>query len=358
MLAFFFTLLFPWQQLLVAAPEKPLVLQPAPFPVAQPLFSIATVHDERVGRPAVAWLLTPTATTGQPVELRGGTEAALWQFAARSLPATTARYRVTVRVLECRVQEVPAANRQAAGQLTVRLAFDWQNPEGRTVTLTEYRGGARYQRPLANRAVVETALQQNLLGGFRYLQQWLTKAVREDARLATAVRPTFRYETRQTEADTVFHDVNRPLTWDDFTGPTRTKGKYAAAVYSSFAYQGWPRLRNGIIDLDIQLKVFMVRSSSWVAPNQRTAYNLNHEQRHFDITRLIVERFRRKATADSLTVADFNSILQLQYLKSFTEMNHLQDQYDAETHGGTDPVAQERWNRRIDAELRKYEVLQ
>ncbi|WP_426493440.1 hypothetical protein [Hymenobacter sp. 102] len=357
MLAFFFTLLFSWHQLLTPMPEKPLVLQPAPFPVAQPLFSVAAVHDARPGRPAVAWLLTPTAATGQPVELQGGTEAALRQFAAWSLPATTARYRVTVRVLECRIQEVPAANRQAAGQLTVRLAFDWQNAEGRTVTLTEYRGGARYQRPLANRAVVETALQQNLLGAFRYLQQWLEKGMRQDARLATAVRSTFRYETRQTEADTVFHAVNRPLTWDDFTGPARTKGKYAAAVYSSFAYQGWPRLHNGVIDLDIQLKVFMVRSSSWVAPDQRTAYNLNHEQRHFDITRLIVERFRRNAASDSLTVADFNSILQLQYLKSFTEMNHLQDQYDAETRGGTDAAAQDRWNRRIDAELRAYGVM-
>jgi hypothetical protein len=358
MLAFLFILLLSWHRLLALAPEKPLVLQPVPFLVAQPLFSVAAVHDARPGRPAVAWLLTPTAATGQPVELQGGTEAALRQFAARSLPVSAARYRVTVRVLECRVQEVPATNRQAAGQLTVRLAFDWQNPEGRTVTLTEYRGGARYQRPLTNRAVVETALQQNLLGGFRYLQQWLEKGQLQDARLATAVHPTFRYETRQTEADTVFHDVNRPLVWADFTGPARPKGRYAAAVYSSFAYQGWPHLRNGVITLDIQLKVFMVRSSSWVASDQRTAYNLNHEQRHFDITRLIVERFRRKATSDSLTVDDFNSILQLQYLKSFTEMNRLQDQYDQETHGGTDAAAQERWNRRIDAELRAYGATQ
>lgn len=357
MLAFLFTFFFSLQRLLTPAPEKPLVLQPAPFPVANPLFSVGAVRDERAGRPAVAWLLTPTSATAQPVELQGGTEAALRQFAAGSLPAQVARYRVTVRVLECRVQEVPVPNRQAAGQLTVRLAFDWKNPEGRVHTLTEYRSGARYQRPLADRTAVEAALRQNLLGAFGYLQQWLTRAVQQDARLATAVRPTFSYDTHQTEQDTVFYDPNRPLTWEDFTGPPRPKGKYAAAVYASFAYQGWPRLNNGVIDLNVRLKVFMVRSSSWVSPDQRTAYNLNHEQRHFDLVRLVVERYRRKATPDSLTVDDFNSILGWQYLQSFTEMNHLQDQYDQETHGGTDAAAQQRWNQRIDAELRGYGVL-
>ncbi|RSK50933.1 hypothetical protein [Hymenobacter rigui] len=356
MLAFLFTLFVSWLNLW--GPQKPLVLQPAPFPVARPLFAVAAVRDERPGRPPLAWLLTSTAATVQPVDLQGGTETALQQFAARSLPQpTAARYRVTIRVLECRVQEVPAANRQAAGQLTVRLAFDWQNVEGRTVTLTEYRSGARYQRPLTDRTVVETALQQNLLGGFRYLQQWLEQGVRQDARLATAVRPSFRYETRQTEADTLFYDPARPLSWTDFTGQPRPKGRYAAAVFPGFAYQGRPRVVNGTIELELWLKVFVVRSSSWVAPDQRTAYNLNHEQRHFDLVRLVVERFRRKASPDSLTVEDYNSILQLQYLKSFTEMNHLQDQYDQETHGGTDAAAQERWNRRIDAELRGYGIV-
>jgi hypothetical protein len=37
-------------------------------------------------------------------------------------------------------------------------------------------------------------------------------------------------------------------------------------------------------------------------------------------------------------------------------MNRLQDQYDNETGHGQNDAAQERWNRRIDAELRGYGV--
>lgn len=341
------------------ATDKPLALLPATPSFTPTLFTIKQVRDERPGRPAVAWLLpaVPSAATPlvpRPLELQGGTEAALRQFVARTLPAHPARYGVTMRVRECRVQESAGAAGQAAGQVSIHLAFDWVNPEGRAITLTEYRGGARYLRPLASRAVVEPTLRQALLGGLAYFNTWLTRAATHDVRLATAVHPTFRYHTAQTEADTVFYDPARPLAWSDFTGQPRPKGRYAASVFPSFAYQGRPRVVNGVVELEMILKVFVVRSSSWVDPGQQTAEHLNHEQRHFDIVRLVAERFRRKATPDSLTVEDYNSILQLQYLKSFTEMNHIQEQYDAETHGN--PVAQERWNRRIDEELRQYGI--
>ncbi|WP_188555789.1 lytic polysaccharide monooxygenase [Hymenobacter glacieicola] len=339
--------------------EKPLVLLPATPAFTPTLFTIKQVRDERPGRPAVAWLLPATppvaASPARAVELQGGTEAALRQFVARTLPARPARYGVTMRVRECRVQETAVGTNQAAGQISLHLAFDWVNPEGRTITLTEYRGGARYLRPLANRAVVEPTLRQALVGSLAYFNTWLTRAAAHDVRLATAVHPTFRYYTRQTEPDTVFYDPARPLTWADFTGQPRPKGRYAASVFPSFAYQGRPRVVNGVIELDMILKIFVVRSSSWVDAGQQTAEHLNHEQRHFDIVRLVAERFRRKATPDSLTVEDYNSILQLQYLKSFTEMNHIQEQYDAETHGS--PLAQERWNRRIDEELRQYGII-
>ncbi len=321
----------------LSAPEPPLVLRPAKPDFVPVLFRVAAVRDERAAHPAVAWLLPVAAgagTVARPVELQGGTETAVREFVAGTLPPRpAARYAVTVRVLALEVREtaVPEGSPQATGTIRVHLAFDWQNPEGQTITLTEYRGGARYRRPLPDRAVVAPALGQALLGGLRYFNQWLTMAAAHDVRLATAVHPTFSYETRQTEPDTLFYDPARSLAWTDFTGPVRPRGRYAAAVFPGFAYQARPRVLNGTLALDVQLKIFVVRSSSWVAEGQRTAYNLNHEQRHFDIVRLVAERFRRKATPDSLTVRDYQSILGWQYLASFREMNHLQDQYDHET---------------------------
>ncbi|MBT2556332.1 hypothetical protein J7E24_00895 [Hymenobacter sp. ISL-91] len=349
--------------LLRPAPEAPLVLRPVAPGFGPVLFSIAAVRDERPGRPAVALLLPAAMAAGtvpvaRPVELRGGTAAALQQFAAATLPAAaTGRYPITLRVQELQVRETPGPNGAAAGTIALHLTFEWRNAEGRPITLTDYRGTARYGRGRANRAVVETALGQALLGGLRYFNGWLASAAGHDIRLASAVHPTFRYDTRQTEPDTLFYDPARPLVWTDFTGTPRSKGKYAAAVFPSFGYRTRPRVRQGVVVLDIELQVYVVRTSSWVAEGQRTAYSLNHEQRHFDIVRLVAERFRRKVGPDSLTVADYQSILGWQYLDSFREMNRLQDQYDQETAGGTNAAAQARWNQRIEAELRGFGVI-
>ena len=350
--------------LLWPAPEAPLVLRPVAPGFGPALFSIVDVRDERSGQPAVALLLpaasaaSPAAAVARPVELRGGTAAALQQFAAATLPAApTSRYPVTLRVLALQVRETPGPNPAAAnGTIALHLAFEWRNPEGRPITLTEYRGQARYGRGRPDRAVVEAALGQALAGSLRYFNGWLAAAAATDLRLATAVQPTFRYDTRQTEPDTLFYDPARPLTWTDFTGPPRPRGQYAAAVFPSFGYRTRPRVRQGVVELDIELQVYVVRTSSWVAQGQRTAFNLNHEQRHFDIVRLVAERFRRRVGPDSLTVADYQSILGWQYLDSFREMNRLQDQYDHETSGGTNDTAQARWNQRIDAELRGFGV--
>lgn len=341
--------------------EAPLVLQPMKLPFTPTQFYVAQIRDERPVRNAVAWLLPLPTKPGaplaapRPVDLQGGGLAAIQGFVRQSLPRNSALRPIQIRLRECRVQETATPSGAVEGKISLNLAFDYQTPE-RTVFLTDYRGGARYVRAATDRTPIEPALRQALAGSLTYLNTWLNKAAATDVRLATTVRSTFRYETRRTESDTVFYDPARPLTWADFTGQPRPKGQYAASVFPGFAYQGRPRVRNGVVELELILSVFTVRSSSWVAPGQQTSYNLNHEQRHFDLVRLVAERFRRKATPDSLTVEDYNSILQLQYLKSFTEMNHLQDQYDAETHGGLDAAAQERWNRRIDADLRAYHV--
>ena len=127
-------------------------------------------------------------------------------------------------------------------------------------------------------------------------------------------------------------------------------------VMPNIGYDQQEEIKDGVIHVTITLKTFLAKNDCWLGVPYKDNYILNHEQRHFDLVRLVAERFRRKATSDSLTVEDYNSILQLQYLKSFTEMNHLQDQYDAETHGGLDVAAQERWNRRIEEDLKRYGV--
>ncbi|UOQ70045.1 hypothetical protein [Hymenobacter cellulosilyticus] len=55
-----------------------------------------------------------------------------------------------------------------------------------------------------------------------------------------------------------------------------------------------------------------------------------------------------------MTLKDYDSILQYEYLMAFQEMNRIQEQYDGETQHGLNEAEQERWNQRIEAELNQY----
>ncbi|UOQ50819.1 hypothetical protein [Hymenobacter cellulosivorans] len=324
-------------------------------------YYIAQVVDERPARTAVAALLVPGAQPNQPavlrqVELQGGTLAALRQFVAQSLPRNGGRRPLTLRVQECRLTETltPGQPKYADGNLTLRLVLDWQR-EGETVVLTEYWGAARYRRALWQTGAAEPALRQGLAEGLRYLHSWVVTQAPTSLKLATGLRLRFTDYRDQTEPDTVFYDPARPLTWADFTAAPRP-GPHAAAVFPSFAYAGQPRVVNGILQLDMRLKVFVVRSSSWVSAAARGAYDLNHEQRHFDLVKLVAERFKRRLTPTRMTLKDYDSILQYEYLMAFQEMNRVQEQYDGETQHGINEAEQERWNQRIEAELSQYGV--
>ncbi|WP_229755127.1 hypothetical protein [Hymenobacter cavernae] len=337
------------------ATPTPIVLRAAPLAFTPKEFYVANIVDERPDRKAVAYLLpvplTTPAATPQPVDLQGGAHAAIQQFIRQSLPADKSLRPLTIRLREYQLKEslVPGATGQVEGKVTLKMSFEWPR-SGKMIHLTDYQGSARYVRPATQAVLVEPVLRQSLVSALNYLNTWMNQEAPRSLRLATGLQLSFSDYTDNTEDDTVFYDPKRPLTWDDFRGAPRP-GKAAAVVYSSFAYQGLPTLAHGKLRLDVKMKVFVVRSSSWVGPTGRDAYNLNHEQRHFDIVKLVVERFKKRVQADSLMNVDYyQGNLQYQYLQSFREMNRLQDQYDDETHGN--PAAQERWNRTIDNELR------
>ncbi len=342
----------------------PLVLKATPLGITPTEFYIADVIDERSDRQAVAYLVQPAAlnptnapviTTAQPVDFQGGGLAAIRQFVRQSLPRNTGLRPLIIRVKECRVAETASSTKgRIDGTVKVHLAFDYLR-DNKYTRLIEYQGGARYARPAGQFTVVEPTLRQTLASGLRYINTWMNQQANHNEKLAKGLQVHFSDYTRSQADDTVFYRVNQPLTWADFTATPRA-GRYAALVFPGFAYEGGSDVKDGIIHLNLKVKVYVLRSSSWVKDVARDAYSLNHEQRHFDIVKLVAERFKQKIKPDSLTLEDYNSIVQYKFIESFREMNRLQEQYDGETQHGINQAAQAAWSQRIEADLRKYGV--
>ncbi|OON67886.1 hypothetical protein B0919_16770 [Hymenobacter sp. CRA2] len=344
--------------------EPPFALQPVPSAIVPTQFYVAAVRDERSDRQAVAYLLAHPAKPGTtapvsvlPLDLQGGGLNGLRQFFSLSVPRNAALRPVTIRVRECRLNEKPGTPGYSVGSLTLSLSFDWQR-DGKVIHLTDYRGTARFARPLRSTyASAEPVLRQALVEGLKYFDQWMNREAVLNSKLAG------RLQVHRTDApyaadggDTLFYSVAHPLTLEDFRGVPRPNGRYGGAVFPSFSYTAEAQTRNGVLHLNLNTKVFVVRSGSWISPTSRDAYTLNHEQRHFDLVKLVAERFKRKVTPDSLTLDNYNARMQYQYLQSWWEMNRLQERYDGETGGGQNQAAQQRWDVRIEAELRQYGV--
>ncbi|WP_241739047.1 hypothetical protein [Pontibacter beigongshangensis] len=339
---------------------EPLVLRAERLPFTPQEFYIADVIDERKDRKAVAYLfpavaVLPAGATVQPVNLQGGELPAIKEFVKLSLPQNRKLRPVVIRLQECMVRETPGEKGSINGRVVVRLAFDLQRESGR-VRLVEYSGGARYVRSASQRGMVEPTLRQSLAGGLQYLNTWMNNEAGRSEKLATGIQVNFLEQPQIVIDDTVHYHVNRPLTWNDFTGQPRKASHYAASVFPGFSYQGNTSVVNGIIHLDVTLNVFMVQSSSWVKPMARDDYSLNHEQRHFDIAKLVAERFKKRIAPQNLTVENYNSEIQYQYLEAYREMNRMQELYDGETRHSLDSLEQQRWNKKIDSELRALGV--
>ena len=95
----------------------------------------------------------------------------------------------------------------------------------------------------------------------------------------------------------------------------------------------------------------MVKSMSWGLPEAKNAGTLRHEQLHFDITRMVVERFKKRLLSGDLTIEDYDSEIQYQFLESFREMNTEQEAYDGATGHGLNAAAQAEWDRKVSKEI-------
>jgi hypothetical protein len=334
----------------------PIVLKTEVLNFSPKEFYVARVVDERADKEAVAHIIPapapgkPPVATPVPVDLQGGGLTAVQQFIAKGIPVNKKLRPVIITLKEFEVKEKPAENGRVQGQAVTAMKFELQG-DGEIIPLTAYKGGIRYNRPASQVEAVEPALRQSLTGALAYFNKWMEENASTNPRLAKSINVVFTDYTAASAPDTVFYSPSRPLIWNDFTGSPSKPSKYAAAVFPGFAYEGRSEVVNGELHLYLDMKVYVLQSSSWVKPDSRNDYSLNHEQKHFDLVKLVAERFKQKITPAILSVEDYNSIIQYHYIESFREMNQLQEQYDSETQHGLNKVAQEQWNKKIEEEL-------
>jgi hypothetical protein len=318
-------------------------------------FYIDSVNDERPDRNAIAWIL-PSATTASSskpyaVDLQGGGLPAITRFLNHNLPVNKKLHPIAVSIKEFKATESSASTPgRVDGHITLMMAFYLERGDAGKIHLLDYHGNATYNRTAGPPQEIEPSLRHLLVNGMVYLNTWMNQQAGTNIKLAKAVKINFTDYEESPEGDSIYYSAKRPLKWDDFQSKIAAS-RYDAEVFPTIGYDEHTEVNGGIINVTLAIKVVLPKSAAWARDGSRNDYTLNHEQRHFDIVKIVAERLKQKINSEHLTIANYEGIINFEYLEAYREMTRLQKQYDDETRHGSDRSAQQQWNERIDKEL-------
>ncbi|GAB3253048.1 hypothetical protein GCM10027347_12590 [Larkinella harenae] len=320
-------------------------------------FSLLRVRDERSLKSHLGTILA-SSKSSLPVHSNEEISNVFTDLLRPDLRPDSSRVPIIIRIKEFVFSEKAKSDVQADGICRLELAFDVLR-DGKPIQLTTYTARTIYKRSFGQTDRLEFVGRKALQSAVQYLSDWIKVNRDKSPALVKGIKFLYTDHTiQQASGDTVFYSQLRPLTWDDFQAAPRIGSRNAASIFPTFSYEGHSRWVNGYIQIELTFKTFMVKSMSWVRPGNKDDYGLLHEQKHFDIVKLIVERFKQRIMADpDMDFEDYNSRVQFLYLDAYRDMNRCQEQYDQETQHGLNRAEQARWNQKIADDLKNAEDL-
>jgi len=312
------------------------ILQDEPINLKPSGFYISDVQDARNNKLSIL---------GK--DLQGGGAASLYKYLENNFPRDRAKRPVVIKIKELALTETNKKDGSVDGQLQLHFSFGLKKDYG-FEHLVDYRGGLKYKKSQSDKTSIERYIRPLITASLTYFDDWVKDNEPVNRKLATAVKFNFTDYHEQPEGDTIYYSPKRPLTFNDFKSRNRPSGNYGAVVFPSIGYEQEAKIVKGVIQVAIAMKAFLPKSAAWVSEGSKNDYTLNHEQRHFDITKIIANQFKQKVLAAKLTPDTFEGFITIQYLDSLRDLHTMQTAYDQETSHGMNRLVQERWNSRID----------
>lgn len=143
----------------------------------------------------------------------------------------------------------------------------------------------------------------------------------------------------------------KKVSWIDFKGkPDYTVG-FEALTSSEIGINYTLDQVNNDYVLNVNVYCDFLKPQSYVKPDKKTAYILNHEQHHFDLTYIYTKKFINRLKSASFTADNYESLMNGIYNECVFELSKKQEEYDNDTHHSEIVSKQEEWNKKIDTEL-------
>lgn len=317
-------------------------------------FFVADVVDERLEKSSLGLMVSkdPTGKLSiKAIDLKGGAEKEIERYLTKNYTRNRGSRASVLGIKELHLSESSRTDGMVEGRIRVHFSLGLQKPYGvEPLVSTQY--ALNYRRPVANTSSIEGHLRKLFEKALSHFDEWIKENANSDSRLAREVRISFSDYKDAIEGDTIYYSPNRPLKWADFQSKNIRVSKYDAVVIPSIGFIQEARAHKSVVYVEIAMKAYLPKSAAWVRSSAMSYYTLNHEQRHFDIVRIISEQFKQKVRSANLTPDNYLAFLNMQHLDSLRDLHKMQKAYDDETSHGLNLGAQEKWNKKIDEELK------
>lgn len=165
------------------------------------------------------------------------------------------------------------------------------------------------------------------------------------------------HKTAPEKSDTIYYDFNRKLTWKDFQGIVPPSVPWGAITASGFSFDSEMNEDENNIDITVGVYTFFLKHDSWKKPDINSAYHLEHEQHHFDITRLHAEKLVDEIKKAHFTGDNYKKLLNSIFDKVYNENKAMQHLYDSETNNSMNIEKQKEWNQKISGDIEKLKII-
>lgn len=314
-------------------------------------FYLLKVIDERIDKRKIG---TVYHTNHEVVNLNllNGTVHSSESFLSKLYKKNSSAYPIVLKIKELKISEKVTSAGTVNGISEIKVEFGLMKDTA-LIDLTGFQTKINFTRSVHLNKQFDYLIGRLLEKSMIYFDQWMTVNYDKNPQLAIAIKLNIKPDYGQEfpdRGDTIFWAPDHKITWKDFQGTAPTNTKYAAKVFTNFEYNASAIMKNAIIIIDLQLKIYMLKSSSWKVFSLSEDH-LAHEQLHFDITKIIAEKYKKRAS-EILTLDNYDSELQLLFIEMYREFNRLQKQYDADSNHSINFVGQQKWQLIISDELR------
>lgn len=310
------------------------------------LFYITDVLDERSQKNNSGFILSDTKTI--PVKFKTSIEGEFKNLIASSVKQDISKIPLILSIEQFYLKETgTTANHKVSLEFNFKF---YRIINDKRYKLYETNGKPELVIKGKYLNAQEKIITETLKSVIKNFNEWIIKNP-DQPPLADKVVVVLNHTKKNDNSnDTIFWKENYKLKWTDFKG-IPGNSQFMAQSNCVFKYKAEPQVKNGIMNLHVELNACFEKRSSWVKEGQQGDTLLAHEQLHFDICELNIRSLKKRIVNASLNPLEFDSQINVIFNEVWNEYQVQQQNYDDETGHGIFSDKQQKWQKEIKIKL-------